>query len=77
MGRRQRLHRAGILEVLVVIGVGTAGVVLAALLALAPWPSAGEWAYPHVVRLDVPAVTLGGFDPPYPSGWSGWIRQDR
>jgi hypothetical protein len=40
----------------VVIGVGAAGLVLAALLALTPW-SAGEHPYPHVTRLDTPVAT--------------------
>lgn len=52
MGRRA----AGLGEVLVVVGVGAAGVLIAALLALGPWPAAGAGHSP-VVRFDSPAVS--------------------
>ena len=43
-------------EMLVVIGVGAAGVLFAAMLALGPWLGV-ETGHPPVVRFNPPAVT--------------------
>jgi hypothetical protein len=47
-------HGTGLLEILVVVGIATVGVIIAALVALAPWslPDAGV---PLVVHFVPPA----------------------
>jgi hypothetical protein len=47
---------AGICEVLVVLGIAAAGVLVAAVIALGPWPTTCV-GHPPVVRFDPPAVT--------------------
>ena len=50
-------RRSGTREVLVVVGVAVAGVVLAALMALVPWPGVSGDGYPRVAGVDIPAAT--------------------
>jgi hypothetical protein len=56
LGAAVTRRSTGICEVLVVVGIAVAGVLVAAVIALGPWPATGV-GQPPVVRFDPPAVT--------------------